>query len=96
MKKNIPKYNNVAAAINGAGNRLFSVTFTKRTNNEIREMVCRKKVTKHLKGGVLPYDAKSNNLITVFDVAPGKGYRVIPVENIIKIKIDGIEYKFSK
>ncbi len=97
-KKNIPNYDNIHAALEKAGNRIFYVKFIKRTTGEEREMICRRKVTKHLKGGSLPYNARANNLITVFEfktaVSPG-GYKAIPVESIKLLKIQGTEYSFD-
>lgn len=73
-----------------AGNRFFRVTFIKRTTGELRNMVCRFGVTKHLTGGEQKYDAESKGLLTVFE--PGKGYRSIPVDGIKEIQIDGVVY----
>lgn len=68
--------------------RIFSLVFVKRTTGEEREMVCRLGVTAHLKGGVKAYDAAAHNLITVFDMVKG-GYRSIPVENVLRVKVSG-------
>lgn len=104
---NIPKYQHVKAAIDQSGNRLFSVIFRKRGTGEIRRMTCRKNVKKYLVGGSLPYKPKAYNLITVFDVnapapknrssdEPDKGdYRMIPVEGIEQITIEGKTYNFD-
>ena len=63
---------------------IFSVKFEKRTGGEMRHMVCRGKVTSHLKGGTPKYDASAKGLINVFDMQK-KAYRTIPVENVKEI-----------
>lgn len=72
--------------------QIFSVVFVKRTTGEIREMVCRIGVTSHLRGGVKKFNDKEKNLLTVFDVQKN-GYRSIPLENIIRVKIKGVVYE---
>jgi len=72
--------------------RIFAVAFIKRTNGERRVMNARFGVKKHLKGGELKYDPKTHRLIGCFDVAPGKGYRMIATESIIDLKVDGEHY----
>ena len=71
---------------------LFSVEFVKRTNGETREMLCRTGVKAHLKGGVKKFDDKEKNLLTVYDVQKN-GYRSIPLDAIIRIKIHGKVYE---
>ena len=68
--------------------RIFSLAFVKRTTGEVREMVCRRGVTAHLKGGPAAYNAAEKNLITVYDMQKN-GYRSIPVENVLRVKRDG-------
>ncbi len=46
----------------------FSVKFIKRTNGEIRDMVCRLDVKKYLRGGAPAYDFAEKNLVCVCDV----------------------------
>jgi hypothetical protein len=72
--------------------RIFSVVFVKRTTGEIREMVCRMGVTSHLRGGVKKFNDQEKNLITVYDVQKN-GYRSIPLENIIRVKVNGVVYE---
>jgi hypothetical protein len=73
------------------GNRFFSVDFIKK-DNTLRKMVCRIGVTKHLKGGELPYDALSKGLLPVFDVQKQE-YRMINLRTIqrISLEIDNAE-----
>jgi molybdenum cofactor biosynthesis enzyme len=68
--------------------KLFSLVFVKRTTGEEREMVCRLGVTSKLKGGVKAYNAAEHNLITVYDMQKS-GYRSIPVENVLRAKVNG-------
>jgi len=78
------------------GNQFFTVTFTKRTNGEIRVMNCRKNVKKYLKGGDRAYDPKKHQLVFVYDVKikdRAKAYRSIPLDSIHHIKLADQEYK---
>ena len=71
---------------------IFSVDFIKRTTGETRHMVCRIGVKSHLKGGKKSFSDTEKNLLTVFDVQKN-GYRSIPLENIIRVKINGRTYE---
>jgi hypothetical protein len=72
--------------------QIFSAKFTKK-NGEIRDMVCRLKVKKHLKGGELKFDAKARNLLPVFDMQK-EAYRMININTLIRLKINGEVYNF--
>jgi hypothetical protein len=72
--------------------RIFRVTFRKRSDGSVREMVCRIGVAKHLAGGEKSFDDEEKNLLTVFDFAK-QAYRSIPLEGIISVKIEGQIYK---
>jgi len=76
---------------NGA---IFSVEFIKRSNGELRKMVCRLGVKKHLRGGDKAYDSKQHNLLTVFDMEK-EGYRSIPVDAIQRLSVNGQTFTFS-
>ena len=80
----------VLSAIKNSDGKIFSVTFVKRTTGEIRAMTCRLGVTKHLKGGDKAYDPKDYDLVTVFDMQK-QGYRSIPIDAILDLKIKGEE-----
>ena len=67
--------------------KFISLRFTKRTTGEVREMLCRTGVKKHLKGGDASYSFADKGLIPVFDMQ--NGYRSIPIEGITQLKIDG-------
>jgi hypothetical protein len=62
--------------------KFFSCEFTKQ-DGQVRKMVARTGVTKHLKGGGAPYKASDMGLITVYEM--GTGYRSIPVYNLLKV-----------
>lgn len=66
--------------------RIFTVTFTKK-NGETRVMNARLGVKRYLKGGELPYDPISKNLLPVYDVQKN-GYRMINFDTVSKIVID--------
>lgn len=83
------------AVLRNSNGKIMNVLFVKRTTGELREMVCRTGVKKHLKGGPPAYDFKEKNLVSVYDMQAevGKGYRSIPLENIRSITIDGTHFK---
>ena len=73
----------------------FSVEFIKRSTGELRKMVCRGGVAKHLKGGELNYDRAEKALIGVWDATvtdPTKAYRNISIEGIQMLKANKMEY----
>ena len=77
-----------------AGGTIFSVKFIKRTTGETRDMVCRFGTVNKVKGdaGSGPaYDALDKGLLPVWDMQ-AEGFRSIPLENIIAIKIKGQVY----
>ena len=103
------KVRQVKKIIKNVGNKLFAVTFIKRTNGEIRKMVCRKNVftPQYAKSsnGKKSYNAKDYDLLTVFDVNSlkynskdklcGRGnWKNIPLDGIIRIKVNGEIYRF--
>lgn len=81
---------------------IFSLIFIKRTTSERREMICRFNVKSYLKGGVQPFNPKDYNLITVFEMSldektgKPKGYKCIPFDGILEMKIAGQEYLIQK
>ena len=74
----------------------FSLEFIKRSTGELRKMVCRGGVKKHLQGGELKYNPADHDLIGVWDSTvadPKKAYRSISIEGIQMLKAGGEEYK---
>lgn len=90
---NIPQFNlsNLQNLVSDGS--IFSVEFIKRTDNQLRKMLCRLGVKKHLRGGDKAYNPKKHNLLTVFDMNK-KAYRSIPVNAIQKISINGQTFNF--
>ena len=79
-----------------ASGKFFSTKFIKRTNGEIRDMVCRGNVTKHLKGGELAFNPKEKNLVVVWDATiedNSKAYRMINLDSILEVKLEGVSYE---
>ena len=65
--------------------RIFSAYFRKK-NGEMREMTCRRKVRKHLRGGDLPYDPKPKLLLPVWDMNV-KDYRMVNLDTLVSFNI---------
>ncbi len=71
--------------------KIFTVTFTKRSDGEERMMNCRLGVKKYLHGGELPYHPDDYDLIPVFDLKK-KLYRMISADNLKSLKIGANVY----
>jgi len=71
---------------------IFRVLFVKRTTGEMREMVCRQGVVKHLAGGEAAYSFNEKGLLPVFDMQK-KAYRSIPKDGIVALTYGGETYK---
>jgi len=82
--------NKAKELINSSKGQIFSVTFTKK-NGETREMICRKGVKKHLKGGELMFDPNEKGLAVVFDMKKN-AYRMININTLEKIVVDKTAY----
>lgn len=78
----------------GKNGQAFSVKFKKK-NGEIREINCRLKVKKHLRGGQLPYDPKEVGTKIVFDLQK-KDYRSFSLDSILEIRGGGAVFTFKK
>ena len=87
MKINKAQATEKILASNG---KFFGVTFTKK-NGETREMICRKGVKKHLKGGELMFDPNEKGLAVVFDMKKN-AYRMININTLEKIVVDKATY----
>lgn len=72
------------------GGKIFSVSFEKR-DGSTRDMVCRTGVTKGVKGVGMAYEPEEHDLMAVYDVEC-EGYRMIPLDSIKKVKVNGKEY----
>jgi hypothetical protein len=76
--------------INASKGKFFSVAFVKK-NGDLRNMNCRKGVTKHLNGGELAFNPNAKGLVVVFD-AQKKAYRMININTLQSITIDKATY----
>lgn len=74
--------------------KFFSVTFTKKDGTR-RDMTCRLRVKKHLKGGKQPYNPLQKGLITVFDVKK-QAYRMVNVNTVHQIKVGGETFEVAE
>lgn len=74
------------------GGRIFSAYFQK-TDGSMREMTCRRGVTRHLRGGSLPYDPKPRLLLPVFEMSADRegaaNYRQVNVGSLVSFNIGG-------
>lgn len=95
MKKSIPKYNNIFAALKSARGHVFQVEFIKRTTGELRKMNARLGVSKNVTGEGLKFNPENTNNIVCWDMQKG-AHRMISVENIKKLVIEGKTYQFSE
>lgn len=79
---------------NARNGRIFTVEFIKRTNGELRRMVCRRGVRKNLKGTGMAYDPLSKALLTVWDVQKG-AYRMINLEQLVALRMGKREFRWN-
>jgi hypothetical protein len=68
--------------IGSSQGRFFRVQFVKRTTGEIRTMIARTGVHRHLRGGSLSYSAPAKRLAVVWDVTK-KDYRTVPLDAVL-------------
>lgn len=83
--------------------KMFSITFEKRTNGELRDMTCRKGVKKGVTGaGRKGWDESSKKgLMTVYDMNKvdknGRGaFRMINLDSVRRFKLNGQEYRVKR
>ena len=69
--------------------KFMTVSFIKRSNNELRTMNCRTGVSKGVKG--TKKNRKGTGLMTVFDMTK-KNFRNVNVSGIRQLKINGETY----
>lgn len=80
---------NIKDAVSKTNGKFFAVDFLKK-NGELRHMVCRTGVTKHLRGG---NKTTGDKLVTVFDVQK-KEYRCFYPESVVSFKCG--DYVYNK
>lgn len=76
-----------------ANGKVFSVEFFKK-DGTLRKMNARFDVKSGITGRGLDYDPLDHGLINVFDMQK-RGYRMIIVNNISKLKVAGKTYNFG-
>ena len=81
--------------------KMFSISFTKRSTGELRKMLATTNFVSKLKGGQASYDAKEKGLLVVLDVIanrknPERAIRSIPLDAVLVIKANGVEYTITK
>ena len=89
------KVEQVKALVEQAGGKIFSVKFVKK-DGTIRSMTCRREVHKYANGGEAGYSSNPNN-VGVYEFCERKGregYRCFDAENVLTMKVNGVEYKF--
>jgi len=74
--------------------KVFRVDFIKKTDGKKRTMVCRTGVRSKATGAGAKYSFSLKGLLSVWEF--GKGYRAIPIENIIFIKQGSVLYDFRR
>ena len=77
--------------IRGSKGSVFTVTFIKRTNGDVRTMNARIGVSKYVTGEGLKFDPKAYALIPVFEM-PKKQYRMVNLEGLTNLVLEGENY----
>ncbi len=93
--------NRVRNIIESTKGQFFYVVFTKRTNGELRHMVCRIGVSRFVTGGGRKYDPKDKDLICVWEPASHNpkdgdaGYRSINLRTVKAVHCSGQVHTFE-
>ena len=74
--------------------RIFRVDFVRRTDGRLRRMICRRGVLRGINGQGQRYDPQQHDLVCVYDMAR-RGFRMIPLDAILGIKMFGVEYQVA-
>jgi hypothetical protein len=78
--------------------RWVSAVFIKRTDGTERAMTCRVGVKKYVKGVGLSFNPEKYALQVVWEPKAGKAedaYRMVSLDGVISLKVDGTEYLFN-
>ena len=86
--------NDALGKIRASKGKIFTATIIKRTNGERRELNCRLGVKKYVTGEGLKFEPSNKNLIVVFDMQKN-GYRMINIDGLEALKIDGEEFTIA-
>ena len=73
--------------------RFFKAVFIKKTNNELRIMICRFGVKKHVNGKGMKYDPLSKGLLPVWDTEKN-AYRMLNLNSLMTIHYAEKTYQF--
>jgi len=74
--------------------KFITVAFVKRTTGEVRRMNCRTGVTQGVTGIGKAFNDADKGLVTVWDAKISQ-FRSIPIENIITIRSQGVEWHYG-
>jgi hypothetical protein len=76
------------------GNKIFGVTFIKRSTGEVREMTCRLGVKKGTVGGELPFCPIEKRVLPVYDLVK-LDFRMINLDTVTELRANGQVYRFE-
>ena len=85
--------NQAVDVIKNSNGKFMTVSFIKRSNNELRTMNCRTGVTKGIIGG-RGKAKKATGLITIYDMTKHE-WRNINISGLREVRVDGIVYKVN-
>jgi len=74
--------------------KFITVAFVKRSTGEVRRMNCRTGVTKGVTGTGKAFNDSDKGLVTVWDAKISQ-FRSIPLENIITVRSQGVEWRYG-
>lgn len=80
---------------NLAGSKLFSITYTKKSNGKTTKAVYRFGVKKGLNGKGMRYSREEKGIVGVYKCSrnpKNTGFRSLVIENIKEVKIKGVVY----
>ena len=78
--------------IDDIGSQPFTVAFIKKTNGEIRHMICKRNETSFSNGGVNTVEGKPD-LLSVYDL-PGEAYKTIWMDGVQSLKTSQVSLEF--
>jgi len=85
-----------------ANGKIFTISFYKRSDGNLRVMNCRRNVQKGVTGKGLKFDPKEKNLLVVYDmqkITEGKdekgAFRMVNLSDLQSLKMDGKSYNWD-
>ena len=89
-----------ANLVTDSNGKIFGVTFIKRTTGELRKMTCRVGVSKYVTGVGRKFDPAQKNLLGVYetntDREGAENYRMIDLNGIVELRINGNQYEVER